>query len=108
MTDYLKQAETALKYLAETEAEWATLKAQHQALDKRRKIVRSSGIMDSSESSIAMKANDAESSKDYLQSVDDWERSMEDFYLVDAKRRRAEITVDVFRGVNSAMKRGNI
>ena len=108
MTDYLKDAERAIKYLAESESEWASLKAQHQALDKRRKIVRAGGIMDSSESSIAMKANDAESSKDYLQAVNDWEQSMESFYLMDSKRRRAEITIDMYRSVNSALKRGNI
>ncbi len=108
MTDYLKSAEKAINYLAESEAEWASLKAQHQALDKRRKIVRASGILDSNESSAAMKANDSEASKDYLQSVTDWEQAMEDFYLIDARRHRAEITIDMYRSVNSALKRGNI
>ncbi len=108
MTDYLKDAERAIKFLAESEAEWATLKAQHQALDKRRKIIRASGIMDSLESSATMKANDSESSKDYLQSVNDWEQTMESFYLIDVRRSRAEITIELFRSVNSALKRGNI
>ncbi len=108
MTDYLKDAERAIKFLADSEAEWASLKAQHQALDKRRKIVRASGILDSNESSAAMKANDSEASKDYLQSVTDWEQAMEGFYLIDAKRFRANLTIEMFRSTNSALKRGNI
>ncbi len=76
MTDYLKDAERAVKFLADSEAEWAALKSQHQALDKRRKIIRASGIMDSLESSATMNANDSESSPDYLQSVNDWEQAM--------------------------------
>ncbi len=108
MTDYLKDAERAIKFLAESEAEWATLKAQHQALDKRRKIIRASGIMDSNESSATMKANDSESSPDYLQSVNDWEQAMESFYLIDAKRFRANLQIEMFRSTNSAMKKGNI
>ena len=79
--DYLKEAERAIQYLAESEDEWANLKAQHQALDKRRKIVRASGIMDSIESSAAMKANDSEASTDYKLAVTDWEEVMADFYL---------------------------
>ncbi len=108
MTDYLKDAERAIKFLADSEAEWAALKSQHQALDKRRKIIRASGIMDSLESSATMKANDSESSPDYLQSVNDWEQTMESFYLIDARRHRAELTIEMFRSTNSAMKRGNI
>ena len=106
--DYLKEAERAIQYLAESEDEWATLKAQHQALDKRRKIVRASGIMDSIESSAAMKANDSEASTDYKLAVTDWEQVMADFYLLDAKRHRAELMIEMYRSVNSALKRGNI
>ena len=108
MTDYLKEAQRAITYLEESESEWATLKAQHQALDKRRKIVRASGIMDSSESSAAMKGNDSEASEDYLKAVSDWEQSMEAFYYIDAKRFRANLTIEMYRSVNSALKKGNI
>lgn len=106
--DYLNKAEKAIQYLADSEEEWANLKAQHQALDKRRKIVRASGIMDSAESSAAMKANDSEASPDYKLAVMDWEQVMTDFYLIDAKRHRAELTIEMYRSVNSSMKRGNI
>jgi hypothetical protein len=107
MSDYLAQAERALKYLEESEEEFARLKALHQAEDKRRKIVRASCFIDA-EGSVAERNAKAESHVDYEAVVGKWEQAMDDFYLVDAKRKRAEITIEMFRSVNSSMKRGNI
>jgi hypothetical protein len=108
MNDYFAKAEKALAYLAESEEEFAQYKASHQAEDKRRQIVRAAMILESPESSQSAKTAWAEASQKYKEAVDDWERMMEAFYLIDAKRRRAELTIEMFRSVNSSMKKGNI
>lgn len=108
MTDYLKKAEKALDYLAESEAEWAALKASHQANDKRRKIVRAGCLLIAEGKTVPEREAVAETHPDYKEAVDRWETSMEDFFLIDAKRTRANLTIEMFRSVNSSMKRGNI
>jgi hypothetical protein len=105
---YLEKAEKALEYLADSEANYAALKAQHQALKERMKIVEHQGILESSEKSAAMKKSASLASKDYMDSVTDWQIVVESFELISAKRKRAELTIEMFRSVNSAMKRGNI
>ena len=107
MNDYFKKAEKALDYLQQSEQEFAELKAKHQAMDKRRSIVRASCFLDS-EGTAAERKEKAENHPDYRQAVNDWQKAMEDFYLVDAKRERANLIIEMYRSVNSAMKRGNI
>jgi hypothetical protein len=106
--NYLDQAEKALGYLADSEADYAALKAQHQALKERMKIVEHQGILDSSEKSAAMKKSASMASKNYMDAVTDWEIVVESYELISAKRKRAELTIEMYRSVNSALKRGNI
>ena len=108
VTDYFKKAEAAIQYLGESETDFANLKAQHQALKERIKIELASLEMESPESTQAGKATWAKANIAYLDAVTDWEQAMASFYLVEAKRSRAELTIDMFRSVNSAMKRGNV
>ena len=106
--NYLEKAEKALEYLAESEEEYASLKAQHQALKERIKITKAQLMLESPESSAAKKEIDAEAHTDYLQATTDWEMCLQEFYLIEAKRKRAELTIEMYRSVNSALKRGNI
>lgn len=106
--DYFDKAEKAIDYLRDSEQAYASLKAQHQALKERIKITESSRILDSNEKTQGMKEHDARSSEDYLLAVSEWESILQEFYLVEAKRKRAELTIEMYRSVNSALKRGNI
>ncbi len=108
MDDYLKQAEKALTYLAESEDDYASLKASHQAEKERIRIIEAQQIMESSESSQTGKQTEARASQAYQDAVEDWRIAIEAFELVNAKRKRAEILIEMFRSVNSALKRGNI
>lgn len=108
MTDYLKQAERSIQYLAESEEDYARYKAMHPADKERLKIVKAGLIMDSKESTATAKTAWAESHEDYRHAVDDWQVAMEEFYLIEAKRKRAELQIEMYRSVNSALKRGNI
>ena len=105
---YLFKAEKALQYLADSESEYASLKAQHQALKERIKIIEHQGILDSTEKAATMKRSDSLASRAYEDAVTDWEETLELYELIAAKRKRAELTVEMFRSVNSAMKRGNM
>ena len=100
--------EQALHYLAESEEEWANLRASKDLESKRLEITLASGIIDSNSSSVAGKKVDALNSKDYKETVEEYQQLLESFYLIDARRRRAEITVEVWRSINSSRNKGNI
>jgi hypothetical protein len=108
MDGYFKKAEKAIQYLEDSENDFAEFKAQHQALKERIKIELASLEMESEEKTQAAKATWAKANINYLNAVTDWEDSMAKFYLVEAKRKRAELIIEMYRSVNSAMKRGNI
>jgi hypothetical protein len=105
---YLQKAEKALDYLADSEAEYSSLKARHQAEKERIKIVEASGTLESQQKSIKLKEMDSKASQDYAKAINLWESTLERFYEIEAKRKRAELTIEMYRSVNSALKRGNI
>lgn len=108
MIDYFLQAERSLNFLQESEEAFARLKATHQANDHRRKIVRAGLALDSSESSQSGKILWAEAHVEYTQAVNDWRQSVEDYELINAKRIRACLLIEMFRSTHSAQKKGNI
>ena len=106
--DYLKEAEKAIDYLKQSEAEYAALKAQHQALKERIKTTKASQYLDTQAKTQKEREMTAESSTEYITAIADWEECLESFYYIEARRKRAELTIEMYRSVNSAMKRGNI
>ena len=106
--DYLKQAELAIDYLQQSEEAYASLKATHQAEKERLKIVEASCMLDSDAKTVKDRETEAKTNKAYKEALEDWQRVMEEFYLIEAKRKRAELTIDMYRSVNSALKKGNI
>jgi hypothetical protein len=108
MTDYLKEAERSLKYLAESEDEYARLKGLLKVQPDRIKAIIAKEILSSPESSQAAKKAWAEAGEAYSQALDEYQGIVDLFEVVNCKRRRAEMTIEMFRSVNSSMKRGNI
>ena len=102
------QMEAALNYLAESEQEWSELRASKDLESKRLEITLASGIIDSNSSTQAGKKVDALDSKDYKETVEQYQQLLEAFYLVDAKRKRAEITIDTWRTLEASRRRGTI
>ena len=102
-----ESAEKALSYLGRTDDEHGRLKAHHQALDKVRKSVRAQCFLEA-EGSIADRNSKAESDPRYKKAVEEWENAMADFYTIDAKRATATLAIEIYRSVNSSLKRGNI
>ena len=103
-----QKAEQALEYLRESESELARLKAGHQAEKERLKIVLASLQLDAPESTQAGKERWALASEEYKQALTDWQDFMEAFYEVEAKRKRAELTIEMWRSYNSAQSKGLI
>lgn len=106
--DYLKKAEKALDYLKESEDEFARLKGLLKVQPDRIKAIVAKEIMSSPESSQAAKKAWAEAGEKYSEALDEFQGIVDMFEQVNAKRNRAELTIEMFRSVNSAMKRGNI
>ena len=100
--------EKALHYLAESEEEWANLRASKDLESKRLEITLASGIIDSNSSSVAGKTVDSRNSKDYKEAVEEYQQLLEAYYLLDAKRTRAMTTIEVWRSINSSRNKGNI
>jgi len=106
--NFLAKAEKALNYLADSEAEWAQYKALLKFQPERHKACLARLQSESVETTEAGKKRDAEQSKAFKKLLDESTEIAEQFYLLDAKRQRAEHTIEMYRSVNSAMKRGNI
>ena len=106
--DYLATAEKALKYLQDSEDSYASLKATHQAEKERLKITEAACVLDSDAKTVKDREMQAKTTNEYKDAVEQWQQVMEEFYLIEAKRKRAELTIEMYRSVNSSMKRGNI
>ena len=106
--DYLAKAEKAVEYLAQSEHEWAQYKALLKFQPERHKALLARLQSESLETTEAGRKRDAEQSEAFEKLLDESTEIAEHFYLLDAKRQRAEHTIEMYRSVNSAMKRGNI
>ncbi len=106
--DYLKQAEKALEYLAESEEEWARYKGMLKFQSERLKACIARLSNESTQITEAARKRDAEARSEYQNEIDDSTEIAIDFYHLDAKRKRAELTIEMFRSTNAAQKRGNI
>ena len=103
-----EQAEKALMYLADSEEEYARYRGLKETEKERMKITHASLTMDSREKTQGRQALDAYSSEDYIKSLEQYHEVLEHFYLIDAKRKRAEITVEVWRTEEASRRRGNV
>lgn len=102
-----ENAEAALHYLAETDVAYAEAKAQVERTTILCKRVRAR-ITHGATGSVEHKKAEAEISLEAGEADDAYIESVREFETLRAKRQRAELTIDVWRSINSAMKRGNI
>lgn len=103
-----EQAEKALLYLAESEEEYARYRALRETEKERLKIIHASLAMDSTENSQAAKSLDSYSNNAYIDALANYNDVIEAYYLIEAKRKRAEITVEVWRTEEASRRRGNV
>ena len=103
-----EDAEKALRFLADSEHEFAQYKALLKFQPERHKacLARLMGL--AAEATEAGKKRDAEAHEDYANLIEESTEIAERAYLLQAKRDRAEYTIELFRSVHSMQKRGNI
>ena len=106
--DYLKKAELAIHYLAESEQEYARLYALDKYSKERMKMYLATLETESNAKTVAAKLTEALAHPEYEQTVNSFETITEQYKAIAEKRRRAETTIEMYRSVNSALKRGNI
>ncbi|NNK92787.1 MAG: hypothetical protein HKP41_00405 [Desulfobacterales bacterium] len=106
--NYLEQAEKAMKYLQESEEEAAQYKALLKFQPERHKALLARLQNDSLETTEAGRKRDAEASDAFSELLDESTEIAEHNYLLEAKRKRAEYKIELFRSTHSMQKRGNI
>ena len=109
MSNYftLARVEKGVMLLADTEEEYAELKANKDMQSKKLEVVLASLVMKSNEKTHSMSVEWAKTQQEYIETLQKLENMLESYYLLDVKRHRAELTVEVWRSVNAARGRGN-
>ena len=105
---WTQRAEDALAYLEESESEGASLKAATNAEKERLKTIKAQLMLDSDEKTVAGRETWAEAHERYIEALNGWDELMSEFYLIDARRSRAELLIEFWRSLNSAQKRGEM
>ena len=106
--NYLEKAEKAIEYMASSESEYARLKALVKYAPERLKAYLATLELESTETTQAGKKTAALAHQEYEQLVDSFETVTQEYNVISEKRRRAELMIEMYRSVNSAMKRGNV
>lgn len=102
-----EQAAGALKYLAETDVPHARTKALAKALEHNLKVVRSIEFIQA-EGTVAEREAISYASKAYKDKVEEWQNAVADYEIMDNKRQRAILTIEMYRTVSANQRKGNI
>ena len=105
MPDESKVA-SALNFLALTDEEHAGLKAAKTASEYMLKHHKAQAMLSSDEKSMAGKEAQAYASQAYANAVEDLRETIVELETVAAKRKRAELTIDVWRSLNANRRQG--
>jgi len=108
MKDWYKQAEAAINYLTESEEEYARYRGLMKSISAREKICLARLMIESPEKTAAGKKMWAEAHEGYEKVVDESQEIQTECDLITAKRDRAYQVIEIYRSVNSSLKRGNI
>lgn len=106
MSDY-KAATQALKFLLSTDQEIGRLKALYVGLDNQTKTIEAIEFMNATGSAAerTQRAKASKSVQSHLKKVSD---ALCAFETLRNQRNTQTMIIEMFRSVNSAMKRGNI
>lgn len=96
-----------LTSLAKTDEQYARLTAAVKALDHKRRVIRAIAFLEIS-GTVAEREALATASKEYKAFIVEYENTIADKEILGAKRKRAELTIDVWRSLNAARNKGQI
>ena len=106
MIDY-NDAEKALEFLKSCDVEFARRKALYEGLDDQKKTVEALAFM-KAEGSAAERSQRAKASDMYQDHIKDLHDARLEFETMRNQRQTAVLQIDMWRSVNSNMKKGNI
>lgn len=98
------RVEKCIHFLAETDEGFANLKASVGALEQLIKIAEAIGFLEADGTQENRKAT-ARASTMYKDAVEAWSNAKADFHLLENKRSRAVIEIDVWRSVNASRRK---
>ena len=103
-----KRLEEALKYLAESDNEHAKLSAGVEYIKDLAKHYKGKYIMSSEEKSVALKEQAYYASSEYKKHIDDKKDLINDLTLLENKRSKESLVIDVWRTLEASRRKNNI
>lgn len=103
------KAEAALNYLTGTDESHARARAEHQALVDLKKTIKGFAF-DSlpDQMKVTEKETMAYADPTYIEHIEKTKKAAEELYLLDNKRERARLTIEMWRTFSSNKRKGNI
>ena len=98
--------EKALHYLAETDEKYARFKARVKALEHQAKVIKGLTFLETT-GTVAERSATADSCQTFRAFIADLENAVYDMEATAAKRKRAELTIDLFRTIEASRRAGS-
>lgn len=95
----------ALTYLAETDEPYAKAIGRIKGLEHQIKTIKAIGFLEA-QGTVGERTAKSESSSQYIAFTRDYEEAVYEKETMAAKRKRAELTVDVWRSLNASRRQG--
>ena len=100
-----KQVGAALQYMADTDAPCAKLTARVKALEFQCKTIRALEYLDAT-GTVAERDALSYASKVFRAFTEDYENAVAEHETIKARRKRAELTIEVWRSLNANRRQG--
>jgi hypothetical protein len=97
----------ALKYLESTDESCANARAFQLYLESKEKTILAMTILEST-GTVSEREARARTSATYLEWLEQYREAVADYELQRNKRKRAELTIEVWRSTNANQRRGNV
>lgn len=98
------KVEDALEYLADTDEPHARAKAMVKALEHKIKTVRALTFLQSA-GTVAEREAQSLVSKEYCDVVEQYENAVADYELMENRRQRAQLEIDVWRTTEASRRK---
>lgn len=102
-----KAVEDSLELLAKTDESYAKLKARVKALEYQGKTIKAQAFLIAT-GTVAEREANAYTSQEYTHWLEDYENAMADAGIQEAKRKRAELTIELWRTESANKRKGNL
>ena len=102
-----KRIEEALTLLAETDTEFGTLRGRCDGMDYRLKIEEAKGYLGAEGTQEQRKAL-ARTASEYIKLVDQYQEERIAYLTLQARRKREELIIEVWRTQQASSRRGNV